>query len=298
MTDRVLVTGAGGKTGRAIIDAVTSRGVGVRALVRDLDRHADLVDPSVDDSVGPGGDVEVVRGDQREVDDLVAALEGCAAVYAIAPNVSPHERAMAHAIVGACQRSGVTRLVFHSVIHPHLSAMPHHADKAVAEGLVIESGLDWTILQPNAYLQNLAGYASRLRDGIYRVPYATGRSLAMVDLHDVATVAARCLLDRLGVHASFELSGPGEVSADDVTRVAGQVLGRTVVAERQDPDEWAASAGELPEATRQRLHAMFAHYDRHGSPGNATILSTLLGRDREPADLSSYLSNLLGGEVA
>jgi NAD(P)H dehydrogenase (quinone) len=298
VTARVLVTGAGGKTGRAIIDAVTARGVGVRALVRDPDRHADLAEaPAIGDTVRSPRDVEVVRGDQREVDDLAAALEGCAAVYAIAPNVSPHERAMAQAIISACQRSGVTRLVFHSVIHPQLSAMPHHADKAVAERLVIGSGLDWTILQPNAYLQNIAGYASRLREGLYRVPYATGRALAMVDLCDVASVAAGCLLDHVGVHASFELSGPGEVSPDEVARVAGEVLGRTVVAERQCPDDWAASAGELPEDARQRLHAMFVHYDRHGSPGDATVLSTLLGGDRAPCDLKRYLADLLGAET-
>jgi NAD(P)H dehydrogenase (quinone) len=291
VTTRVLITGAGGKTGRAVIDAVTAKGGPVRALVRGLDRHADLVDAPRENSSRTPGDVEVVGGDQREVDDLVAALDGCAAVYAIAPNVSAHERAMAQAIVTACQRSDVARLVFHSVIHPQLSAMPHHADKAAAEELVIESGLDWTILQPNAYLQNLGGYVEQLREGTYRVPYAADRGLAMVDLRDVGTVAARCLLDRVGVHATFELSGPLEVAPDDIARAASEILGREVVAEPQDPDAWASTVGSLPAATRSRLHAMFAHYDRHGSPGDATVLRALLGR--EPGALRPYLDGLL-----
>jgi NAD(P)H dehydrogenase (quinone) len=286
VTSRVVVTGAGGKTGRAVIDAVTADGAPVRALVRDIDRHADL--GSRDDGTR---DVEVVQGDQREVADLVAALDGCAAVYAIAPNVSPHERVMARALVTACRRAGVPRLVFHSVIHPQLSAMPHHADKAAAEEIVVESGLDWTILQPNAYLQNLEGYAPGLRSGTYRVPYATDRHLAMVDLRDVAEVASRMVLGRLGVHGIFELSGPDELAPVDVARVASELLGRNVVAERQAPEAWADIAGVVPEAARRRLHAMFEHYDRHGSPGDATVLRALLGR--EPGRLEGYLAELL-----
>lgn len=299
MTTRVLITGAGGKTGRAVIEAVTANGGSVRALVRDLDRHADLAhadlahadltDTTRDDSSKTSGDVEVVRGDQREVDDLVAALDGCAAVYAIAPNVSAHELAMARAIVTACRRTDVARLVFHSVIHPQLSAMPHHTAKSAAEELVIESGLEWTILQPNAYLQNLGGYVAQLHEGTYRVPYATDRGLAMVDLRDVATVAARCLLDDVGVHGTFELSGPVEVAPEDVARAASEILGRQVVAERQDPATWL-SAVESSSAT-SRLHAMFAHYDRYGSPGDATVLRVLLGR--EPGALWPYLDGLL-----
>lgn len=274
---RVLVTGAGGKTGRALLAAVRERGVTARAFVRDPDRVADV-------------DVEVAIGDQRDVDSLVAALDGVDAVYAIAPNVSSHEVEMGRAVVAACQRAPVDRLVFHSVVHPQLTAMPHHADKARVEEHVIESGLAWTVLQPNAYLQNLAGYLADLRAGRYLVPYATDRPIAMVDLRDVAEVAAACLVDNVGVHATFELSGPEAVTPTDVARVASAVLGREVVAQRQEPDDWAGANVHLDDEPRRRLHAMFAHYDRHGSPGDATVLTCLLGR--APRDLRAYLTEL------
>jgi NAD(P)H dehydrogenase (quinone) len=282
---RVLVTGAGGKTGRAVIAALGRRGAAARAFVRTPARVADLVDAA-------HLDVEVAVGDQRSVSDLVAALDGADAVYAIAPNVSPDEVAMGRAIVEACRRAGVPRLVFHSVVHPQLTAMPHHVDKGRVEELVVTSGLAWTILQPNAYLQNLAGYVDDLRSGRYEVPYASDARLAMVDLGDVAEVAARCLLDGLGVHATFELSGPAEVSPADVARVAAELLGRPVVAERLDPGAWAAGPGtDLPSDTRERLLAMFRDYDAHGSPGDATVLTALLGRP--PRDLRTYLADRL-----
>jgi NAD(P)H dehydrogenase (quinone) len=283
MTDRrVLVTGAGGKTGRAVIAALLARSTTVRAFVRDPRRVADLASR---------GDVEVAVGDQRDTDDLAAALDGCDSLYAIAPNVSPHELAMGRAMVEACRRAGVVRLVHHSVIHPQLVAMPHHADKAVVEALVIESDLAWTILQPNAYLQNLAGYLSALRDGRYAVPYAVDRASAMVDLHDVAQVAATCLVDRLGVHATFELSGPDELAPRDIAAAAASILGHEVVAERIDPDAWARAQTDLAAETRRRLHAMFTHYDQHGSPGDATVLTALLGRP--PRALWEVLAELL-----
>jgi NAD(P)H dehydrogenase (quinone) len=274
----VLVTGAGGKTGRAVMQALARHGARPRAFVRDAAKVADL-------------DVEVAVGDQRRVDDLVAALGGADAVYAIAPNVSAHEVEMGEAIVTACQRAGVTRLVFHSVIHPQLTAMPHHTDKGRVEERVIASGLDWTILQPNAYLQNIGAQVAALRDGTYRTPYAVDAGLAMVDLADVAEVAARALVDDLGVHATFELSGPDEVTGQQVAAVAAELLGRPVVAERLSPATWAAENAGLPDVARERLLAMFTDYDRHGSPGDATVLTALLGRP--PRGLRDVLRDLL-----
>ena len=283
---RVLVTGAGGKTGRAVLRALTAEDTPARALVRDRERHRDLLQL---------GDVEVVVGDQRDADALVAAMDGCDAIYHIAPNVTPDELPMGEAVLAACQRAGITRLVFHSVADPHEPAMPHHADKGVVETWIMATDLAWTILRPNAYLQNLDGYLDDLLAGRYRVPYAVDRGLALVDLREVAEVAAGAVTGRLegAVAAIWELAGPATVTPADVAEVAGQVLGRSVVAERQEPDAWLAEAeaAGLPADARSRLHRMFRHYDRHGFPGDASTLRSLLGR--EPTDLRSYLRERL-----
>jgi len=285
MSDRVLVTGAGGKTGRAVLMALTADGVPTRAFVRDADRHADLADL---------GDVEVAAGDQRDVDDLVAALDGCAAVHHLAPNVHPDEVAMGEAVLVACERAGVDRLSYHSVMDPHEPAMPHHADKGRVELLVTASPLAWTIVRPNAYLQNLDGYLGDLRAGVYRVPYATDQGIALVDLHEVAEVVAGALSGRLdgAIGAVWDLAGPAMVTAEDVAATAGRLLGQPVVAERQDPADWACENRDLPEAARERLTAMFRYYDRHGFPGDASVLRRLLAR--EPRGLEAYLRSAFG----
>jgi NAD(P)H dehydrogenase (quinone) len=276
----VLVTGAAGKTGSAVLAALRDRGARSVGLVRSPAHDAPAAD-------------SVVLGDQRDVDVLTRALAGVDAAYAIAPNLSPDEVAMALAMVEACRRAGVRRLVLHSVIHPQLSAMPHHADKGRAEEVVVESGLDWTILQPNAYLQNLTGYVAGMRAGRYAPPYRIDRGSALVDLWDVAEVAARVLIEDIGIHATFELSGPRACTPADVARAAADILGQPVQVERTDPAAFVAGSDLDPER-RQRLLAMLHHYDRYGSPGDDTVLRMLLGR--EPRGLPEVLAVLLGDD--
>ncbi len=284
---RVLVTGAGGKTGLAILRALASRGIGVRGLVRGPDAAAGVVAVS--------GDADAaVQGDQRNVDDLRRALTGCDAVYAIAPNMTPHEQTMMAALTTAMRATGVARLVYHSVVDPDEPAMPHHADKAEVEAmLAADDDLAWTVLRPNAYAQNLAGYLDGMHTGFVEVPYATDRVSAFVDLRDVAEVAADVLADGSHPGEHLELSGPQLVSTDDVAAMAADLLGHPVAARRIDPDTWAAANAGLEPETRQRLTAMFRHYDRFGSPGDPTTLRRLLGR--EPAGARDVLTGLLEG---
>jgi NAD(P)H dehydrogenase (quinone) len=283
---RVLVTGAGGKTGLAILRALTSRGIPACGLVRDPTAAARVVEVT--------GDADAaVQGDQRDVDDLRRALTGCDAVYAIAPNMTPHEVEMAAALLAAARHSGVRRLVYHSVVDPDEPAMPHHADKAEVEAmLAADDHLAWTVLRPNAYAQNLAGYLDGMRAGLIEVPYATDRVSAFVDLQDVAVVAADVLGAGSEVGAHLELSGPELVSTDDVATMATTLLDHPVQARRIEVDTWASGAGHLSAETRHRLGAMFRHYDRFGSPGDPTTLRRLLGR--EPGRVLDVLARLLG----
>ena len=178
----ILVTGAGGKTGKAVLKALVARSATVRAFVRSAAHHAALKAIGVHD-------VEV-----GEMDDPHAwsqAIRGTSSVYHICPNVSPHELPFAKALVAAAANSGVSRLVYHSVLHPQIEAMPHHWAKLRVEELLFTSGLDVTILQPTAYMQNsLTEWDHMAGDGIYRVPYPVETKLSLVDLDDGAVVVA------------------------------------------------------------------------------------------------------------
>ncbi|UER54234.1 NAD(P)H-binding protein [Kineosporiaceae bacterium SCSIO 59966] len=261
----VAVTGASGKTGRALTAALRARGVAVRGLHR------------------PGTDLDTGRG--------LDALAGCDAVAVIVPNVHPDEPGVVARVLAAARRHGVRRVVYHSVAQPYAPAMPHHVDKAVAEDLVRRSGTDWTVLQPCAYTQNLLPGLAAAEPEL-AVPYSTLTPFAFVDLADVAEATATVLREDGHVGATYELGGPGAVSVADVAAAASEVLGRPVRARRTDPREWAAGPGAaLPAEARRRLLAMFASYDEHGLLAGSLVLRALLGRPS--ADVRAVLTRHL-----
>ncbi len=275
-TRSVAVTGAGGKTGRAVLAALARRGLVPAALVH---RRAQV------DAVRSAGATRVVVGDQRHVDDVLRLVDGVEVVYAIAPNMHPEEVAMGAALVAACRRGSVSRVVFHSVINPHLECMPHHRDKARVEELLRSSQLSTMILRPNAYHDNVLGQVDAIMaTGQYRVPHDTSSALASIALSDVAEVAATVVAEPGHGDAVHDLSGPEMLAPVDAAVVLGRVLGRPVRAERRDVQEVIDMA---PRRSRSRLRAMFACYDQMGSPGDPATATRLLGRS--PLSFAEWL---------
>jgi len=110
------------------------------------------------------------------------------------------EAGAAPAVAHQC---GVRRFVLHSVLAPYLPAMPHHLRKAESERVLRASELDWTILQPASYSQNIQLDSMR-RAGVLTVPYRATAPFTPVDLDDVAEVAALVLTEPDYHDASYE----------------------------------------------------------------------------------------------
>lgn len=275
----VLVTGAAGKTGRAVIRALVARGVRARALVRRDEQRL---------AVEADGSGEVVVGDLRDDAAVAGAMRGVAAVYHICPNVQPDEEGIGRRVLAAARAAGVERFVYHSVLHPQTRAMPHHWQKLLVEEAILESGLAFTILQPASYMQNVtAGWRQIARDGRYAVPYGPRARLGMVDLDDAAEAAAVVLTGGAHAGATYELAGGEVLTPTEIAGILARVLGRPVRVDHLSPGEWAARARDagLGAYQVQTLQAMFRYYDRHGLWGNPNVLAWLLGRP--PATLET-----------
>ena len=220
---RVAVLGGHGKTGRAVCDALAA---------------------------GDSGALPLGRADWP---DLAAAVGGCDAAYVIAPNLHPDEPAYVAEALAALAAAGVGRVVYHSVASPYVPAMPHHLGKARSEDLVRRSGLDWTILQPGAYLQNLD------LSGSLDVPYSVDVPFGFLDLADLGRAAAVVLTEPGHSGATYELA-----SRVATVRELAEEAGVTV---RQVADP----------GTHPWLSAMFAYYDAHGLPVGTRVLAALVG---------------------
>lgn len=268
----ILVTGAAGKTGQAVIRALAKRGAAVRALVY---RTGQV------ETVTQLGARETIVGDMHAEAIFRQAARGMRAIYHISPNMNPAEVALGRIAIEAAQTGGVEHFVYHSVLHPQTEKMPHHWHKLRVEELLFESGLDITILQPAAYMQNiLGGWQSIVEEGVYRVPYPVETRLGMVDLEDVAETAATVLLEPGHDGAIYELAGPDVLTQTDVARILTVRLGRPVRAEQIAIDAWqknARTAG-LGDYQVETLIKMFQYYERYGLWGNSKVLGWLLGR--------------------
>jgi uncharacterized protein YbjT (DUF2867 family) len=268
MPPLILVTGAAGKTGRHVIQALVARGARVRAWVRTPGHVARLP-----------ANVEPFAGDLLDASLWPRALAGVDVLYHIAPNMCAREVELGQMAIAAARRAALGRFVFHSVLHPQAEAMPHHWRKLRVEEALFTSGLTYTILQPTAYMQNLAAQVAVIREeGVLRQPYAPDSRISLVDLRDVAEAAAVVLLEPGHAFAIYELVGTPPLSQHEVAARLSQVLGRPVRAEAIPREVWAQQASGLSDDARATLLKMFAYYERYGMAGNPNVLTWLLGR--------------------
>lgn len=281
----ILVTGAGGKTGRALLRALAAfdeRAIGF--MRQPLPGAAACVELA-----GGRNEPQFVAGDLQDADAVRRAMVGVRAVYHICPNMHPQEAAIGRTVIEAATAAGVERLVYHSVLHPQTEKMPHHWQKLRVEEMLFESGLDFTILQPAVYMHTILAAGDAItQQGVYRVPYAASTRLSFVDLEDVAAVAARVLTESGHSAATYELVGTPPLAQSEIAAILSAALGRPVDVEVVERAAWRrqAQAAGLSGYAIETLLAMFCYYEDFGLSGSTRVLHWLLGR--EPTGLLTF----------
>lgn len=267
--ERIAVTGANGKTGRAVIDAASAAWE-IRALARNDEQAADLADTGSD----------VVVGDITDAATLRRLVDGVDAVYHICPNFHPAEIEIGSLIADAA--ADVDRLVYHSVLHPQTEAMPHHWRKLRVEELLLERRRGRvTFLRPAPYVQNLVPYLSTAwQTGELRIPYDVDSTTAMVDLIDVARAAVAALGSVIEPGSGWDLCGTAAISHREIADRLTDIAGRPVVAV-----EVSAPAGAPDE-----LQQMFRYMGASGLPASTGQLRAIIG---EPTPLDDTLRRLV-----
>ncbi len=264
-TSPVLVTGATGRVGSLVVDLLTRAGVPVRALLHDTAGSA-----------LPDG-VEVVAGDLTDPASLDAALDGVGAVFL----VWTVPLASAPAVVArlAEQPRRVVLLSSpHQTPHPFFQQPNPMADLyAGLERLLVDSGVDLTVLRPGMFASNaLLWWAGPIRgDGVVRWPYGAAET-APVDDRDVAAVAARTLVEDGHVGGDYVLTGPEALTQAEQVRVIGEVLGRPLRFEELTPAEFRrASEATWPPVVLDMLLAAWDATLGHPAYVTTTVADVL-----------------------
>jgi len=274
----ILVTGAGGKTGKAIVRSLS----GIESVYAFVRREEQVFD------LRSLGAKKVVIGDLRDESALRFAMQGVRSVYHICPNMSPYETVIGRFLIDEVKKAGVEHFVYHSVLHPQTEKMKHHWQKMRVEEMLFEAEIPFTILQPAPYMQNLlANWNSILEENILRVPYSVHVKFSFVDLGDVAEAAKIVLSTSDHNNAIYELAGTVPTSHAEVAEMFSGVLNRGIRVEKEEINDWRLRASELSEYALENLINMFMYYDQWGLAGNPNVLRWILKRD--PTSLETFI---------
>jgi uncharacterized protein YbjT (DUF2867 family) len=212
----ILMTGATGTVSSATIRALSASGQRVLGLARDPKKAERL-------------EVEIRVGDLEKPRTLEGAFDGVDVAWLLAPPgpLAPYH--MSNALFAA-RKAGVKHIVRMSAVGaahdaPTLNSRLH----ALSDTELSLSGVPYTLLKPHFFTQNRAMLGQSVRaEGTLYVPFGDAK-LPMVDVRDIAAVAARVLAEP-APHAgkTYTLTGPNAIGMQEVADAFGAALGRAV----------------------------------------------------------------------
>ncbi|MFJ9821543.1 SDR family oxidoreductase [Streptomyces sp. NPDC101151] len=263
----ILVTGASGNVGTALLARLYADGVAAKAAYRDPRTTAQVI---------KSGGLAVTL-DLARPDTLGPALDGIEAVFllgATSPAQTTHELNM----VEAARAVGV-RVVKLSVWRADEGLSPIARLHRPVEQSLVTSGLPWTILRPNFYLQNFLRQPSIREAGEFSVPLINA-PISFIDIDDVAGVAARVLTDEGHDGSIYDLTGPKALTYAEAAEVFSEILGKPVryVGLPDDEARAAMLSRNMPEFYVDALIRVARAYCDGGAETVTSTVSDLIGR--------------------
>ena len=257
----ILVTGASGTNGREVIKALATRGVSAKAMMRSKDKARDL----------PHG-ITAVAGDFDDDGSLSSALSGVERAFLLTPSTE-HAQVQQLRFVEAAGRAGVRRIVklsqFAASPDSPVRFLRYHA---AVEQAIRGSGMAWTFLRPNLFMQGLLQFAGMIRDkGMIAAPIGDAR-VSVVDVRDNAAVAATALIEDGHAGQTYTLTGPEALTHAEMAAKLSAATGCPIafVDASEDDMRHAMAAVKMPDWQIEGLIEDYAHYHR----GEAAVIAT------------------------
>jgi uncharacterized protein YbjT (DUF2867 family) len=219
-TKKILITGATGNVGGAVLNHLSTTDVDLRVLTRDESKAQSHRDRGVED---------VVVGDFLKPETLGPALEGVSTVFLLTP-INPQQVPQASNVIRVAKRSRgeprIVRLSVHQASHEAPTRISRQ--NAQIEDELTSSGLPYTLLRPQSFMQNtlMAAPTVAAQGKIYQ-PFKDGK-LGMIDARDIGEVAAKVLTEEGHEGKVYTLTGPAAISFYEVAEALSEVVGKEV----------------------------------------------------------------------
>jgi uncharacterized protein YbjT (DUF2867 family) len=275
----ILITGASGSVGKAVLQEAIRQQSKVRAMYRSREEAAKA----------PSG-CEPVLADYSDKPSLGKALDGVTSVYVVCSPI-PQLVELESKMLDASKEAGVQHVVLNSAMGAGDYGKSFPSWHRKVEDKLKATGMSHTILRPNGFLQNIVTYhAPSIRaQGAFYAAMGDAK-VSYLDVGDIAVVAVKALQG--GAHAgkTYELNGPEAISNQEIAKRISEVIGRTVnyVDIPESAQREAMLGLAMPEWQVTALLELQQYYKQGGGGKTDGLLQGLI--ERAPVTLDQYLA--------
>lgn len=211
----ILITGGSGNVGQEVLKQIARTGKPVRAAFQSASKAA-----------GAPAGVEAVLMDYNRPETVRAAMEGVDHVFLVGP-VVPNLTGMERAVMDEIKPAGVRHVVKLSAMGPRTVTFPRQHQES--EDYIRASGVGYTFLRPNGFMQNLLIYnaATIQNQGAFYGCQGDGK-VSQVDLRDIGAVAVKALTAEGHLGKIYTLTGPEALTNARMAEILSATVGREI----------------------------------------------------------------------
>ena len=217
----ILVTGATGTVGSEVVRQLSTKG---QIIIRAAARSAN--NPTFKDLKS----VEIVELDYNKPETLATSFKDVNKLFLLTPFQSDMLDLTSN-LVNAAKKSGVKYIIKQSVMgadaEPGITPGRLHRQ---AEKIIEESGIPFSFLRPNFFMQNFVNFYSPMikSQGALYAPAGDGK-VSFVDVRDIAAVAVQALInDNQHKGKSYNITGPEALSYGQAAEILSRELGKEI----------------------------------------------------------------------
>ncbi len=275
----ICVTGAGGTVSSDLIKQLESANAPFRA--------AHFSNEKAEAARARGIDAVIIDYNRPEM--LRAAFQGCDKLFLLGPNALNQSELEQNA-VEAAKAVGVQHIVKQSVLGADEEAFSLALVHRPVEKAIESSGLTWTFLRPNSFMQNVVTYMGETIKAEAAFYSASGEAkISHVDVRDIAAVAVKALTEPTHAGKAYTLTGPEALTYDEIANELSKVLGRPISHISLPPSDLKQGmlAEGMPEEIADRMLDLERYYREDQASRITNDINQVTGR--EPRQFAEFV---------
>lgn len=281
MANKILVTGATGAIGKALIKALQAKNIPFLAATRDIEESKAKL----------GLSDELVHFSFDDPSTFEAATAGVDKVFLLGPAMVLEMDQLINPFLDFLKSKGILRVVYLSALKSEEMGeqMSFHLK---TEARLEKDGFDYTILKASFFAQNFKNYEweNIMQRGITFATAGDGK-VGFIDVADIAATAAAVLTEDGHRKKTYELTGPESLTYFDAAAILTEITGKTIVYPQPSPEQYVAVLKEAgaPDFVAHYMNSVYSVIANHHVGFTTGDVEKVTGK--KPNTLKSVISN-------